>query len=478
MTHVGDNAASVSARDAAEAWLLGRVNYERAPAMPYGEQHLKLARMRELSARLGQPNAKLKIVHVAGTKGKGSTSAMIAAILTAAGYRTGVFSSPHLERIEERFAVDGEPCSSAEFAALVERVRPVVEALDAEASVTGEPHGGATYFEITTAMALVHFVERKVDVAVLEVGLGGRLDSTNICLPMVSVITSIGFDHMEQLGHTLAAIATEKAGIVKPGVPVVSGVTETEPREVVERIAAERGCPLIQSERDFQHRYHAGRFDFEYAVAGQEHCLEDVPLAMRGPHQAMNAAVALATIAELRRQGWNVSLDAMRRGLSTANLPGRVEFLAGEPNVVLDTAHNPASAQALATALAEIEVAGRRTLILAASRDKDVAGIVRELVPTFDRVVVTEYQKNLRAVPAGDLSELVRAEMGGKSKAVEVYSTAAEAWQAVSRTAQDGELVCIAGSFYLAGELRALVMESRGDAKDIKSQSVSSKLDR
>lgn len=478
MTHVGDNAASANARDVAEAWLLGRVNFEQAMVMPYGERQLKLARMRELAARLGQPDAKLKIVHVAGTKGKGSTSAMIAAMLTVAGYRTGVFSSPHLERIEERFAVDGEPCSAAEFAALVEQVRPVVEAMDAEAATNGEPHGGATYFEITTAMALMHFVERKVDAAVLEVGLGGRLDSTNICLPMVSVITSIGFDHMEQLGHTLAAIAGEKAGIIKPGVPVVNGVTEAEPREIIEHIAAERGCTLIQAGRDFRHRYQAGRIDFEFAVAGEELCLEDVPLAMRGAHQAMNAAVALATIAELRRQGWNVSLDAMRRGLVAAKLQGRVEFLPGEPDVVIDTAHNPASAKALAAALAEIAVVGRRTLILAASRDKDVAGIVRELVPHFDRMVVTEYKKNPRAVPACDLAELVRAEMGGNSKAVEVYSTPAEAWQAVLRTARDGELVCIAGSFYLAGELRALVMESRGVAKDIASRSASSKLDR
>ena len=259
--------------------------------------------MRTLLVRLGQPDAGLKIVHVAGTKGKGSTSAMIAAMLTAAGYRTGVFSSPHLERIEERFAVDGEPCGESELVALVDRLRPVVAAMDAEAAAEGDLQGGPTYFEVTTAMALVHFVERQVDAAVLEVGLGGRLDSTNVCLPMVSVITSISFDHTQQLGNTLAAIAGEKAGIIKPGVPVVSGVTSDEPREVIARVAHEHGCRLIQTGREFRHRYHDGRVDFEYAVAGQEYCLEGVPLAMRGPHQAANAAVALATIAELRHQG-------------------------------------------------------------------------------------------------------------------------------------------------------------------------------
>ena len=177
-----------SRRDAALDWLLARINYERTLVAPYNERQLKLDRMRTLLARLGQPDAGMKIVHVAGTKGKGSTSAMIAAMLTAAGYRTGVFNSPHLERIEERFVVDGEPCAEAEFVALVDRLRPIVAAMDAE--VEGDPQGGPTYFEATTAMALVHFVERSVDAAVLEVGLGGRLDSTNVCLPMVSVITS------------------------------------------------------------------------------------------------------------------------------------------------------------------------------------------------------------------------------------------------------------------------------------------------
>ncbi len=253
------------AREAAIDWLMRRINYERTAFVPYCSRQLKLDRMRQLLTRLGQPDAGMKIVHVAGTKGKGSTSAMIAAMLTAAGYRTGVFSSPHLERIEERFAVDGVPCSADELVALVNRVIPIVRAMDEEA---GEPasagdeatsDAGPTYFEITTAIALLHFVERHVDAAVLEVGLGGRLDSTNVCLPVVSVITSISFDHMRQLGNTLASIAREKAGIIKPGVPVVSGVIDPEPQAVIAQIAREHGCRLIQLGRDF---------DFQYQRAG------------------------------------------------------------------------------------------------------------------------------------------------------------------------------------------------------------------
>ncbi len=452
---VMQNTTLVAGRQAAIEWLRARINYERALVAPYNERQLDLDRMRTLLARLGQPDAGMKIVHVAGTKGKGSTSAMIAAMLSAAGYRTGVFSSPHLERVEERFAVDGEPCSSEELVALVDRLRPVVAAMDAEAAAAGDPQGGPTYFEATTAIALLYFVEREVDAAVLEVGLGGRLDSTNVCLPAVSVITSIGLDHTQQLGNTLAAIAGEKAGIVKPGVPVVCGVTEQEPQEVIARTAGERGCRLIQADRDFRYRYHNGRVDFECAFAGQEHRLEAVPLALRGPHQAANAAVALATIAELRQQGWNVSIDAMRRGLARATLPGRVEFLPGQPNVVLDTAHNLASAKALVNALAEMASVGRRTLILSVSCDKDVRAIVRELAPHFDRVVVTQYQENPRAIPAGELAELVRTEIGGQ---ISVCATPREAWETVCRSAELGELVCVAGSFYLAAELRALVV--------------------
>jgi dihydrofolate synthase/folylpolyglutamate synthase len=473
----------VGARDAALEWLRARINYERALVAPYDEQQFKLDRMRTLLVRLGQPNAGMKIVHVAGTKGKGSTSAMIAAMLTAAGYRTGLFNSPHLDRIEERFVVDGQPCTEAEFVALVDRLRPIVAAMDAAAVAEGEPQGGPTYFEATTAIALLHFVKRSVDAAVLEVGLGGRLDSTNVCLPTVSVITSISLDHTQQLGTTLAAIAGEKAGIIKPGVPVVSGVTAAEPQAVIAEVAQKHGCRLIQAGREFRHGYHAGHVDFEYAVAGQEHSWKDVPLAMRGAHQAANAAVALATVAELRHQGWSVPIDAMRRGLAQAKLPGRVEMIVGEPIVVLDTAHNAASAEALVEALAEITHTGPRTLILSVSNDKDVSAIVRELVPFFDRLLVTQYRENPRAVPADDLANLVRAELVRAERAggpLDVFHTPREAWDAACRSAGPGELVCVAGSFYLAAELRPLVLASRASeaSETAEASRASSKLDR
>jgi dihydrofolate synthase/folylpolyglutamate synthase len=351
--------------------------------------------------------------------------------------------------------------------ALVDRLRPVVQVMDLEAAAEGEPNGGPTYFDVTTAMALLHFVERQVDVAVLEVGLGGRLDSTNVCLPAVSVITSISFDHMKQLGHTLASIAREKAGIIKPGVPVVCGVTEPEAQQVIAEVAREHGCRLIQLGADFRFSYEPpqsiephGAINFEYDVPGQVFHLKEAPLAMRGPHQAANAAVALAVIAELRHQGWCVSGDAMQRGLSQAVLPGRVEILAGQPVVVLDSAHNPASARALVEALAELPRSGRRTLVLSISSDKDVRGIVRELAPHFDRFVVTQYQENPRAVAADQLADIVREVRPGGTEEVIVQDTPQEAWRHARQTAGPRELVCIAGSFYLTAEMRRLVLGS------------------
>jgi len=213
---------------AALAFLHARIDYERALFVPYGEREFRLEGMRELLARLGDPQERFAIVHVAGTKGKGSTAAMIAAVLSAAGHRAGLYSSPHLQQIEERVAIDGQPCTAAELTSLVETMRPIVDEMDQWAGQNPSNEARLTYFDLITAMALVHFANRGVHFALLEVGMGGRLDSTNVCRPAVSVITSISFDHTRQLGNTLTAIAREKAGIVKPGVPVVSGASATE----------------------------------------------------------------------------------------------------------------------------------------------------------------------------------------------------------------------------------------------------------
>ncbi|HEY5312158.1 MAG TPA: Mur ligase family protein, partial [Pirellulales bacterium] len=320
--------------DAALAFLWQRIDYERAMHVSYGERAYKLDRMRELLARLGDPQSRLPIVHVAGTKGKGSTAAMTAAVLTAAGYRTGLYSSPHLHTIEERLAVDGQNCSRADFAQWLERLRPIVESMDAAAArLPGEC--GPTYFELTTALALLYFADQRVDAAVLEVGMGGRLDSTNVCLPLVSVITSISFDHTKQLGSTLAAIAGEKAGIIKPGIPIVSGVVPDEPREVIETVSLAAGSLLVQLGRDFDFAYHPpidcdrneqpACFDYRYAAGPAGRHWNDIELSLLGRHQAANAAVALAALEQLGERGFRIPESAVRAGLKRVRWPARVE---------------------------------------------------------------------------------------------------------------------------------------------------------
>jgi dihydrofolate synthase/folylpolyglutamate synthase len=285
---------------------------------------------------------------------------------------------------------------------------------------------------------------------------------------------------MRQLGNTLASIASEKAGIIKPGVPVISGVTDMEPQAVIAQIARDHGCRLIQLTRDFDFKYKrggrqrqregetrrqgdtesgslSGEIDFEYSVIGQEYQLEKAALAMPGRHQAANAAIALATISELRHQGWCISNDAIRAGLLHASLPGRIEIISRDPTIVVDTAHNPASARALVETLAELPVRSRRTLILSISYDKDVPAIVRELAPHFDRIVVTQYQENPRAVPVKELVEIVAATFARKPIDVVMRPTPKEAWQFAIDSAVPGECISIAGSFYLAAEMRPLV---------------------
>ena len=443
------------------SFLYGRIDYERA-AMPYGSRALKLDRMRELLERLGNPQERLPIVHVAGTKGKGSTSAMIAAALSAAGFSTGLYTSPHLERLEERFAVDGRPCGADELVELTDALRPVVAEMECQARSADPDETGPTYFELTTAIGLVHFARRGVDAAVLEVGLGGRLDSTNVCVPRISVITSISFDHMKQLGHTLEAIAREKAGIIKPGVPVISGVTAEGPRGEIELVAQAAAAPLVQLGRDFDFAYHAAAavddepvwptIDFVSHTQGRERYRQGVRLGLLGPHQGANAAIALATLDELTSQGWSIGEDALRRGLADVRWPARVEVVARRPTIVLDAAHNVASILALVQTLEQSFSARGRILVFATTQDKQVSEMLRVVLPHFDRVILTRYQNNPRGVPPEELAACAR-QIGDLP--IEVCPNPPAAWRAARESASDDDLICVTGSFFIASEMRA-----------------------
>jgi dihydrofolate synthase/folylpolyglutamate synthase len=441
----------------ARAFWYGLVDYERRSPKP---TDLKLDRMRALLRRLGDPHRRLRVVHVAGSKGKGSTSAMLAAILERAGYRTGLFTSPHLVRVEERFQVDGRPITDGELTELLGEVYD---------SVGGRPRdfkGGLTFFEVATAVGVLHFVRRRAEAAVLEVGLGGRLDSTNVCAPAVAVITSISLDHTQQLGDRVAAIAREKAGIVKPGRPVVSGATAPEARPVIAEVCRTRRAPLAQLGDDFRYQYDPGRVTQEKSrparvrVTTRRQTWPWAELALLGEHQAANAAVAVATVEELRHQGWHVPDAAVLAGLADVRWPARLEVLGRRPLVVLDCAHNVASAQALVDTLRESFPPGRRWLVFAGSADKDLPGMFRVLAPHFEHAFLTRFLSNPRTVPPEQLLRTLHEVSPLPATAV---PDPAEAYAAAREWAGPDDLVCITGSVFLAGDLRPLLA---GEAAD------------
>jgi dihydrofolate synthase/folylpolyglutamate synthase len=455
-------------------WLVGTINYERTTAVPYQTAEFKLDRMRRLLALVGDPHLGLKAVHLAGTKGKGSTAAMMAAVLQAAGMRTALYTSPHLEAIEERIAIDGQPCSQEEFAALAAELEIAVGKLprDPITAQASEP----TFFEITTAMAFLHFARQNVAAAVLEVGLGGRLDSTNVCRPSVCIITSISFDHTRQLGNTLAAIAGEKAGIIKPNVPVISGVITDEPRQVIRRVAAEVGAPLCERETsyDFAVRDSFGaneeagqRLDYRESTADGLWRLDDVQLGMLGRHQAANAAAAIAASRRLIEQGWRIPEEALRSGLATARCPARIEIISRQPTVILDVAHNVASIAALIDVLRDRFPRCRRLLVFASSKDKDTAGMLRLLLPEFDEIVLTRYIHNPRSAEPESLLELATAQLSTDQPArrsparLQTADSPEAAWKIARPLAAAGDLICVTGSFFLAAELRPLLQGSK-----------------
>ena len=447
-------------------FLTSRINYERTSSVPYLEAEFKLDRMRRLLSLLGDPHLAFPAVHIAGTKGKGSTAVMVAAILRAAGHRTALYTSPHLEAVEERIAIEG-PCSQAEFVRLAAELEAPVAQVDREFESAGG--NGPTYFEITTAMAFLHFARQRVDAAVLEVGLGGRLDSTNVCRSKVCIITSISFDHMRQLGNTLAAIAGEKAGIIKPRVPVISGVLAEEPRRVIQAIAAANEAPLYQRGRDFSFDYFSDhsfdRMHYREPAEWPKLSLPELKLGLLGEHQAANAAVAVAATLRLAEQGWKIDDSAIRTGLAQAHCPARIEIVRDRPAVVLDVAHNAASIEALLTVLNQRYPSGRRILIFASSRDKDTASMLRLLTPEFDYLLLTKYTINPRGLEIEQLQELTQQALHRPTSAeagtirqgrIETAPTSAEAWRRAMAIAGPDDLICITGSFFLAAELRPL----------------------
>ncbi len=452
---MNSNGSDDAERVEAENFLYGRLNYERQ-GLPGGSQGLGLRRMRRLMRALGDPHDAMRFVHVAGSKGKGSTCTMLSAGLSSAGFRTGLFCSPHLHTIRERYRIDGEMIHDRTFLELTQELRPFVERIDRD-----DPDGvPLTFFEITTAMGIVHFARRNCDVVVLEVGMGGRLDSTNIVRPVVSVITSISLEHTRQLGPTTYLIAGEKAGIVKRRGHVVSGVRDSDARQRIREVASARDADLKEVDRDYRFKETiepSARDGFWRAlidVRTWRTSWENVRVPFLGPHQAENAALAIATFDRLTELGLHVTQNDVDRGWDALRLPARVEVRKiGGTTVIVDGAHSPASAEALAATLERHfpEPEGPQVLIFGTTREKDMPGQLRALLPKFDAVIVTRYLSNPRFRPIDETCQAV-TELGYRVS--QVANDPASALRAALNIAGPNGRIVVTGSLFLAAEAR------------------------
>ena len=426
----------------AERWLEGLINVERMP--DFGKARLGLEAIRALLGKVGNPQRGVRAFHIAGSKGKGSTALLAEAVLLELGVRTGTFTSPHLERWTERFRVDGSEAHDADLAQQLTRLRPHVDALRKEAD-------GPSFFDATTAAAFLLFAD--VDVAILEVGLGGRLDSTNACEPRVTAITSIELEHTEKLGETQAAIAGEKAGIAKPGIPLVVGALSPEADHAVAARAAEVGAPLVRLGKDYTVECLSSDGDGTRFRWSDGSLSAELELAAPGEHQARNAGVALACIRRLQLAPDAVLVDAARHAFAGLRLPGRIELLGRAPWLVVDAAHTAASARALAEILATLPH-DRAHLVLSVSAGKDLAAICRALAPFADHVSVTRADP-VRSLQPEPVIEALKQVAPDARLRVELDPE--RAVRLAASEAGPTDLVCATGSVYLAGIARRVL---------------------
>ncbi len=402
---------------------------------------------------LGHPEKEYPTAIVAGTNGKGSTSAILASILEHAGYRTGLYTSPHLIRVNERVRVDGREIADADFARSFTEVRQAVDRLAAEKALAQRP----SFFEFLTATAFLHFDRAKVEFAVLEVGMGGRLDATNVTEPRVAVITNVDLDHMEFLGTTRAGIAGEKAGVIKPGRPVVSACEHPEPAEVIRSRSAELGADLLETStlaRLSNVRNLSGRYVFDLALDGDRFSQLAPPFL--GKFQVKNAVAAVAAAWRLARDGYNISHAAIVKGLESAAWPGRLEIISERPLVLLDGAHNPAGAREIAAFVKE-QLAGRTLrLVYASMRDKPIGEISDILFRLAAEVWLTRTEQARAAAPE---EILALARFRPERLAVELEP--ARALESACRASSPGDVVLATGSLFLVGAIKRALLEGK-----------------
>jgi dihydrofolate synthase/folylpolyglutamate synthase len=406
---------------------------------------LGLANITALCAALGHPERSFQSLIVAGTNGKGSVTAMAAAALHAAGHRTGRYTSPHLSRLEERFVIGATPIDTRSLREAAGAVRSAATRLGSDVS--------PTFFEATTAVAFELFRRGAVQIAVLEVGLGGRFDATNVVEPVAAAITSIDRDHEEQLGRDLAGIAFEKAGVIKPGSIVVMATQPPEAAVVIEEACRARGATLVSAAADTREAVAFSEGRATLTLSTPRRAYEALRVGLRGRHQVANAVCAVRLLEELDARGIAIPEAAIRSGIGIGDWPGRLELveLRGGAQVLLDAAHNPAGARALAAYLAEVHPAGV-PIVFGVVRDKDAAAMLAALAPCASRLVLTR-PASPRAREPQDLLDLAR-----RAAATVPAEIVDEPWEAVARALDEAPLACVAGSIFLVGDIRARLL--------------------
>ena len=427
-------------------FLYKAIDYEKLISYQYNASTFSLDRMVKMLEYAGNPHKRFPSIHITGTKGKGSTSIMIATILEYTGLKTGLFTSPHLIDLKERIQINHQNMSEEEFACVLNDIRPYIQHLR-----DTEPSASPTFFEILTAVAMLYFKKERVEMAVLEVGLGGRLDSTNVVTPLLSIITNVGFDHTAILGNTLSSIAYEKAGIIKQGVPVVSAVEDSGALSVIEKTCKEKDTRLYLLERNIcieEIRSPKSERGLLCKIRTWRHTYDNIFLPLVGMHQAKNCALALGALEIMREQG-AISIDdeTIRKALAQVHCPARIEVIGKNPLIILDYAHTVDSMRFLRMSLLENFKFHKLVLILGFAQDKDLDNILKEIVTVGDSIIVTR-SKNPRAAPPEDLSQRIERLCGKKA---EIFDNTQDAVTAAKRMASKEDLICITGSAYVAG---------------------------
>jgi len=436
--------------DSALKYLFAQTDYEQMLRVRYNRDTFSLDRMRSLTKSLGDPQFKYRTVHIAGTKGKGSTCTMLAHMLRACGFKVGLYTSPHISDVRERIQVNNEMISQAALTRLICQAEPIIERM-----VTEKP----TFFEIFTALAFQHFADEHVDIAVIETGMGGRLDSTNIMKPAVCGLTSISMDHMHQLGATLAKIAGEKGGILKANIPAISVHQAPEAKRVLKKMAKETQAPLMFTGDDieFSYRVESSRTagcHTRICLTTARSRFEHLPVPLLGEHQALNCGLALALLDELKNQGMKIDDNAAVQGLAKVYLPGRMELIKSDPRVLVDGAHNADSMRALMRAIGQHIPYDSMVMVFGCAGDKDIRGMMSEIATGADKVIFTQATNNPRAAKSKELAEMYEEYTGRVGQVTENLRDALRvAHSAVSRE----DLICICGSFCLVGEAKFLM---------------------